>query len=243
MTATTQVPRFVLGASNKLDGSLIIPDTVNMPPAVEEANDVARLAIEDFRLTSYQLRTAQAGVGQAKAADAAADRAAIAGGTALPGDRQKAAPKAVEALAVARRRWEAARGLAKDANVLLARAISSEHGAWMPAAERAAEQLEAEALAALDQLVEVADRLAAQRSVVAALGKWPVGGGALTVTTLAPMPAEHVERLRDEALARLDRADQQTGQRDQVARDLPSLVAAVRRAITGPKERVVLTRS
>jgi hypothetical protein len=235
---TGKMPKFNLGHGGGMDGQLIIPSAVAMPVPVRKANTIAESAIADARLAAVQLRAAGAAVDQAKAVDRAADRAAVTAGEPLPTGEQKAEPAAVAAAELAQRRDDAARANANDACIVLCRAITSEHAAWLPAAEQTAAKIEAEALAALDALVELADRLAVQRTTVEGLRNWPTHGGPVSGKGIAPMPSERVKQIREDVLKRMDHADEQYSRRDTVTRDLPALIGAIKRELTGRHDRI-----
>jgi hypothetical protein len=240
-TTPATSPRFVLGSGGALDGSLLIPDAITQPIEVREASVSAESALAEHAAAAWAARAAEAELKQAEAADAAADRLALSEGNPLAAEGKKALPKAEAALVQARRRAAAAKQNAIAANVILCRAISSNHSEWSSTAAAAAERLEAEALQALEQLAELTDKLATARQLAAGLAEWPVSGGAVPHRGLVPVSSDRDRTLRERALQKLDSADSQFAARSQIGRNLPELIAGLRVEIRGRKKRIPAT--
>ena len=179
-TATTPSGRFILGAGG--GRGIIMADTVDMPKPVRAANSAARDAAAQADQANFEYRAAREEARGAAAIDQARDREAIAAGQPLPEERAEVAAQA--ALTAAARRSEAAKGIADDAVITLARAITAAKPEWEPEMLERVEQIRAEALGLLDQLDQTLVRLAGAEAVAAGLAEWH-GQGSLVVATFS----------------------------------------------------------
>ena len=167
------------------------PDT---PKQVLVANTAAMEAVAADEQAAAEFRAARADVQAAGAIDRSRDREALAAGREMPTERVEV--EAQRAVTFAARRAEAARGIADEAVLELARQINAARPEWQPRADAAAADIRGEILNLCDRIDEAFVSLATAEAVARALGEW-VGQGVLLEDFNAPQRLDsHTVELR-----------------------------------------------
>jgi hypothetical protein len=155
-------------------GILLEDDLSAIPREVETANALAVAAWESLQQAMVQLRHARAEQKLAPSLDASADAAAIAAGKELPTERAQHAAR--EAVQLAARREQAARSHARSTQLELAYCIHKHRVVWISDQTGVVTAAEGECIDLLRQLGVALDALTRERTLLAGLEGFPLGG-------------------------------------------------------------------
>ncbi len=234
-------PRFTTGAGLGLE--FLLPTGVGCPVEVEALNADAIAAHDRYVQAQREFFAAREEHKSAPALDRAADAAATAVGEALPTERVTTAT--AHALTLAERRFDAAQQNYRDAQILLARAISKHHGTWTIEAQDAIAEQRRELREQLDALARGLDALAREQMVLDGLAQFPRDGGSLVGVRFgrsSHRDEQFAEHRREKAREKVIQSDRNGGTgRAIVTRDADSLIAALTVLIDGPQPPARIT--
>jgi hypothetical protein len=183
--------------------TILLEDNLSaIPKEVESANQTACSTWDAFQDAQRRLRHARDEQKLAPSLDAAADASAIAAGRELPEQRERATFATLEAVHACARREQAARTLARDAQLALGYCIHKHKVVWVADQGSVVSATQSECLDLVDRLGVAFSALQRERVLLVGLEDFPLGGhldycrmGRLNAPQLPPL--EDLETIRE----------------------------------------------
>jgi hypothetical protein len=177
MSTSTETPPDAKYMLREPVATILLEDNLSaIPKEVETANQEACSAWDAFQDAQRRLRHARDEQKLAPSLDAAADASAVAAGKELPEQRERATFATLEAVHACARREQAARTLARDAQLALGYCIHKHQVMWISDQGSVVSATQDECLDLLERLGVAYAALTRERVLLDGLEKFPQGG-------------------------------------------------------------------